>query len=161
MWAECFSEPPKTILTLVPKVSADRQGGAAEPASPRFLVDVAVSRRQKTGALFAGELALSGTHAHTAVRTVRLLKLQGRAGPVAKEDVLTGVKEVRLTFPRRPKEAFPVCFVENSDDSAPASYKPVAGNIVDLQTLSGHGNVVGSDVEGWGSGGMVVEDVLR
>ena len=58
-------------LTLVPKVSAARQGGAAEPASPRSLVDVAVSRRQKTGALVAGEFASSGTHAHTAVRPVR------------------------------------------------------------------------------------------
>ena len=116
-----FPEPPKVILTLVLKVTADGQGGAAEPASPRLLVDVAVSRRQKTGALVAGELALSGTHTHTAVRPACLSKLQGRAGPVV-EDVLTRAKEVRFTFPRRPEEVSPVCFVENGDDSVPASY---------------------------------------
>ena len=48
-------EPPKMILTIVPGVSADRQGGAVEPASPRLLVDVAVCRRQKTGAFVAYE----------------------------------------------------------------------------------------------------------
>ena len=64
-------EPPKTILTHATDVGADRQGGAAEPASPRMMVDVAVSGRQETGALVAGELALSGTHTHRAVRPVR------------------------------------------------------------------------------------------
>ena len=70
------------------------------------VADTAVSRRQKTCTLVAGELALSGTHAHTAVHPVRLQQLQGRAGP-AVEDVLARVKEVRITFPRRPQEAFP------------------------------------------------------
>ena len=112
---------PKVLLTLVPEVGADRQGGAAEPTSPRFTVDVAVSRRRKTDALVADELALSGTHAHTTVRPVGPAKLQGRTGPVV-EDLLVRVKEVRFTFLRRPQEAFPVCFVENGDDSAPASY---------------------------------------
>ena len=147
------------ILTLVPEVGADRQDGAADPRSPRLLVDVAASRRQKIGALVAGELALSGTHAHTAVRPVRLSKLQGRTGPVV-EDVLARVKEVRFTFPRRPEKAFPARFVENGDDFAPASYGLV-GNIVDLQTLNGHENVVGGDVEGVEFGGVDVDNVLR
>ena len=83
-----FSEPRKMILTLVPKVSTDRQGGAAEPASPRLLVDVAVSRRQKTGALVAGELALSRAaptripYGGTPCFPVEKLQGQGRAGPV-------------------------------------------------------------------------------
>ena len=107
------------MLTPVPEVSANRQGSAAEPTNPRLLVGVAVSRRQRTGALVAGELRLSGTPAHTVVRGVRLSKLQARAGPVV-EDVLTRVKKVRFTFPRRPEEAFPGRFVENDYDSAPA-----------------------------------------
>ena len=72
-------------LTLVPEVGADRQDGSVETASPRLLVDVAVSRRQKTGALVAGELALSGAHARTVVRPINLSKLQGRAGPVVED----------------------------------------------------------------------------
>lgn len=59
------------------------------------------------GALVAGELTFSRTHVHTAERLVRLLKLQGRTGPVV-EDVLMGVKEVRVTLPRRSQEVFPV-----------------------------------------------------
>ena len=43
------------ILTLVPEVGADRQDGATESAGPRVVVDVAVSGRQETGALGAGE----------------------------------------------------------------------------------------------------------
>ena len=41
-----------------------------------------------------------------------------------------------------------MCFVENGNDSAPASDGSVTENLVDLQTLKGHGNVVGGDVEG-------------
>ena len=63
----------------------DRQGPAAELAGPSLQVDVAVSRRQKTGALVAGELALSGAHARTVVRPINLSKLQGRAGPVVED----------------------------------------------------------------------------
>ena len=40
----------------------------------------------------------------------------------------------------------------------PASYGPVVENLVDLQTLSGHGNVVGGDVGGARFGAVVVED---
>ena len=40
-----------------------------------------------------------------------------------------------------------MCFVENSDDSAPASCGPVAGSLVGLQVLDGHGDVVCCDVE--------------
>ena len=41
-----------------------------------------------------------------------------------------------------------MCFVENGDCSAPASYGPVARNLVDLQTLDGHRDVVCGDVKG-------------
>ena len=126
-----------------------------------MVIDVAVSRRQETGGLVTGELALSGTHAHTAVHPVRLPKLQGHAGPVF-EDALASVEQVRFAFPGWAQEAFPGRFVENGDGSAPASYGPVAGNLVDLQTLQtldGHGDVVCGDVEGWGFCCVVVEDV--
>ena len=53
-----------------------------------------------------------------------------------------------------------MCFIDNGDDSAPPSYGPEAGNLVNLQTLDGHGDVVCGDVEGGGFGGVVVEDVL-
>ena len=82
-----------------------------------------------------------------------------RGGPVF-EDVLASVEEIRSAFPGWLQEAFPVYFVENGDGSAPASNGPVAGDIVDLQTLDGHGDVVCVDVEGGGFGGVVVEDVL-
>ena len=122
------------------------------------MIDVAIPWRQETGALVAGELALSGTYAHTAVHPVSLSKLHGRAGSVF-EDVLARVEEVHFAFPGWPQEAFPVFFLENGDGFAPASYGPIAGNLVDLQTLDGHGDVCG-DVEGWGFGGVVVGDVL-
>ena len=108
------------ILTLVPEVGADRQDGATESAGPLLVIDVAVSRRQETGALGADELALSGTHAHAAVHPVCQSKLQGRARLVF-ETVLASVKEVRFVCPGWPQEAFQVCFVENGDGSAPAS----------------------------------------
>ena len=108
------------ILTLVPEVGADRQDGATESAGPLLVIDVAVSRRQETGALGADELALSGTHAHAAVHPVCQSKLQGRARLVF-ENVLASVKEVRFVCPGWPQEAFQVCFVENGDGSAPAS----------------------------------------
>ena len=53
-----------------------------------------------------------------------------------------------------------MCFVTNGAGSAPASYGPVAGNLVDLQTLDRHRDVVCGDVEGGGFGGVVVEDLL-
>ena len=77
-----FPEPLKMILTLVPEEGADRQDGATESVGPRVVVDVAVSGRQEKGALGAGELALSGTHAHAAAHPLCLSKLQERAGPV-------------------------------------------------------------------------------
>lgn len=53
------------ILTLVPEVSTDRQDNSAlEPASPRLIVDVAVSRRKGRCALGSGE---RGTPAQKAV----------------------------------------------------------------------------------------------
>ena len=119
-----------------------------------MVIGVAISGRQETGAFAAGELALSGTHAHMSVHPVGLSELQGRAGPVL-EDVLARVEEVRFAFPGWPQEAFSMCFVTNGDGSAPASYGPVAGNLVDLQTLDGHGHVVCCDVEG-GGGSVVV-----
>ena len=93
-----FFEPPEIILTLVPEVSADRQDGATEPVSPRSVIDGAVSKRQEMSVLVAGEFELSGTQVHTAVHSIRLSKLQGRAGPIF-EDVFARVKEVRFAFP--------------------------------------------------------------
>ena len=147
------------ILTLVPDVGADRQDGATESADPRVVIDAAISGRQETGALGAGELALVDSHVHAAVHPVCPSKLQGRAGPVFK-DVLASLEEVRFAFPGWPQEAFPVCFVENGDGSAPASYGPVARDLFDLQTLDEHGDVVCGDVKWGGFGGVVVADVL-
>ena len=147
------------ILTLVLELGADGQDGATESAGPRVMIDVAVSGRQETGALVAGKLALSGTHAHTAVQLVRLSKLQGRAGPLF-ADVWARVEEVRFAFPGWPQRAFSVRFVEDGNGSAAASYGPVAGNLVDLQTLDGHGAVVCGDLGGGEFGVVVVEDVL-
>ena len=124
-----------------------------------MVIDVAISGRQETGVVGAGELALSGTHTHAAVHPVCLPTLQGRAGPVL-EDVLASVEEVCFAFPGWPQEAFPVCFIENGDGPAPASYGPVARDLVDLQTLDGHGDVVRGDVKGGRFGGVVVEGVL-
>ena len=53
-----------------------------------------------------------------------------------------------------------MCFVTNGDGSAPASYGPVAGNLIDLQTLDEHGDVVFGDVKGGGFDGVFVKDVL-
>ena len=136
------------ILTLVPKVSADGKDGATELASQRLAIDVAVRVRQETDALVAGEFALSGTHADTVVHSIRLS--EGRVVPVFK-DVLASVKEVRFAFPGWLQDVFPVCYVENDDNSASASYGPVAGNLVDLHALDGHGDVVFGDGEGSGS----------
>ena len=41
-----------------------------------------------------------------------------------------------------------MCSAENGDGSAPASDGPVARDLVDLQTLDGHGDVVCGDVKG-------------
>ena len=90
---------------------------------------------------------------------VCLSKLQGLAGPVF-GDVLASVEEIRFAFQGWPQEAFPVCFVYNRDGSPLASYGPVASDLVDLQTLDRHGDVVCGDVKGGGVGGVVVEDVL-
>lgn len=121
------------VLILVSEVGTDSQDSAAEPGRARLLVDVAIPQRQKTTALIAGELALSGTHAHTAVCPVCHSTLQLRAGPVV-EGVFARVNEVRFTFPRRRQKAFLVCFEENSDDSAPDSYGPVAGYLIERST---------------------------
>ena len=61
---------------------------------------------------------------------------------------MESVEEVRFAFPGWPQEAFPVCFVEIGDGSATASYGPVARDLVDLQTLDEHGDVVCRDVKG-------------
>ena len=55
----------KDIFTLAPEVGADGQDGATEPASPRLVTSVAVSRRQEKDAL--------DTHAHAAVHPSRML----------------------------------------------------------------------------------------
>ena len=128
-------EPPTMIFILVPEAGADKQDGAADSASPHF----PATMRTRWYTLF-------GCRRSAARRPSRI-----------KEDVLARIKEVRLTFPRRPQEAFPVWFVENGGDSASASYGLAAGNLVDLQTPNGRGN---GEVEGGGSC-VVVADVLR
>ena len=94
-----FHESPNMIRSFVPEVGADRQDGAAEPASPRLPVDVAVSRTQETGALVAGETPWSGTHAHAALRSIRPPKLLGRTGPVV-DDVLTRMIKYPIHVPK-------------------------------------------------------------
>ena len=145
--------PSNISPTFAHDVGAFRQDSAAEPASPHLLVDlqqIPVPRREK-----------SDIHALTAVRLVLLPTLQGRTGP-AVGDVWARVKDVPFTLRRRLQKASSVCFVENHDYSAPASYRPVVtGNLIELQTLNGHGNVDGGHVEGGGVCGVVGEDVLR
>ena len=79
------------------------------------------------------------------VHPVRLSQLQGGVGPVY-ENVLARVKGFRFALPGWLQRTFPVCFVENGDDSTTASYGPVTGNLVDPQTLDGHGDVVCGNV---------------
>ena len=86
--------------------------------------------------------------------------LQWCTGPVV-EDVLPGVLEVHLSLPRRLEEALPLGFVEDGYDSAPAAYRAMAGDFLDLQALDGHGNVVLGDVVGGGLVGVVVKNVRR
>ena len=93
-------------MILAPEVSVDRQDGAAEPASPRLLVDVAIYTQEAEN--YGGVPCSSA-------------EVRARTAPVV-EDVLARVKEVRLTFRRRAQKVFPVCYVENGDDSAPASF---------------------------------------
>ena len=72
---------------------------------------------------------------------------------------MPGVLEVHLSIPRWLEEALPVGFVEDGYDSAPAAYRAMAGDFLDLQALDGHGNVVLGDVVRRALGGVVVEDV--
>ena len=53
----------------------------------------------------------------------------------------------------------PAGVVEDGYDSAPAAYRAMAGDFLDLQALDGHGNVVLGDVVRRALGGVVVEDV--
>ena len=50
-------------------------------------------------------------------------------------------------------------FIEDDNDSAPAAYRAVAGDFLDLQALDGHGNLVLGDEFRREFGGGVVEDV--
>ena len=144
-----ISEPPKMVLTIVREVGADGQDGATEPAGPRLVAYVAVSGRQETGALVAGELGLSGTHAHR--RYTGFSCLSCRGSPTVPYDVWARVAEVRFASPGWLQKIFPACFVENGDGSAPPSDGPVAGNLIDLQTVDGHADVVCGDVDGGGN----------
>ena len=122
------------ILTLVSEAVVDRQDGATELANQRSEINIPVPKRQETVALAPGEVALSGTHAHTEVHLVCLSKLQGLAGPVF-GDVLASVEEIRFAFQGWPQEAFPVCFVYNRDGSPLASYGPVSYTHLTLPTI--------------------------
>ena len=53
-----------------------------------------------------------------------------------------------------------MCFVDNGERSAPAAHGPVAGNLVELQTLDGHGHVACDEVERGGFGGAVIKGAL-
>ena len=75
--------------------------------------------------------------------------------------MLLGVLEVHLSLPRWLEELLPVGFVEDSYDSAPATYGAMAGGFLDLQALDEHGNVVLGDVVGGGLVGVVVKNVRR
>ena len=52
-------------------------------------------------------------------------------------------------------------FVEDSYDSAPVSYRAIAGYCLDFQALDGDSNVVLGDVVRRGLGDAVVEDMRR
>ena len=62
------------------------------------------------------------------------------------EDVLPGVLEFYLSLPRWLEKTLPVGFVEDGYDSAPAAYRSMTGDLIDLQALDGHANVVLGDV---------------
>ena len=70
---------------------------ATESADPRLVIDVAVSGKLERRTFGTGELALSGSHGHSAVHPVYLSKLQGCAGLVF-ADVLVSAQDGR----RRP-----------------------------------------------------------
>ena len=74
---------------------------------------------------------------------------------------MPGVLEVHLSLPRWLKEALPVGFVEDGYNSAPAAYRAMAGDFLDLQALDGHDNIVLGDVVGGGLVGAVVKNVRR
>ena len=74
---------------------------------------------------------MGSTDAHATVQPICLLELKWCAGPVL-EDVLSEVLEVHLSLPRWLEEAFPVGLLEDSDDTAPATYRPVVGDFLDL-----------------------------
>ena len=68
------------------------------------------------------------------------------ADPVV-EDMLTRANEARFAF-----QALAMYLLGNGNASAPASYGPVAGNVVDVQALDRYGDVMFDNVE-WGGGG--------
>ena len=74
---------------------------------------------------------MGSTDAYATVQPIRLLELKWCAGPVP-EDVLSEMLEVRLSLPRWLEEALPVSLVEDGDDTAPATYRPVAGDFLDI-----------------------------
>ena len=94
------------ILTLVSEAVVDRQDGATELANQRSAIDIPVPKRQETVALAPGEVALSGTHAHTAERPISLSKLQGRARPLFADCLLyTSPSPRDLSTSRMPSSA--------------------------------------------------------
>ena len=102
---------------------------------------------------------MRGTHAHTAVHPVRLSKLERGAGPVF-EDVSRAWRRSASRSQDGRRRPFPCV----SYRTAMAPPRPRTDrwleNLVDLQTLDGHGDVVGGDMERGGFIGVVVEDAL-
>ena len=74
---------------------------------------------------------MRSTNAHASIKPICLLMLQWCAGPIV-EDVLPGVLEAHLSPPRWLEKALPVGLVEDVDDTAPAAYRPVTGDFLDL-----------------------------
>ena len=65
------------------------------------------------------------------VQPIGLLELKWRARS-ALEDVLSEVVEGHLSLQRCLEEALPLGLVEDGDNTAPATYRPVAGDFLYL-----------------------------
>ena len=74
---------------------------------------------------------MGGTDAHATVQPICLLELKWYAAPVL-EDMLSEVLEVHLSLPRWLEKTLLVGRVADGDDTAPATYRPVAGDFLDI-----------------------------
>ena len=102
-----FSEPPESVVGLVPEEGSNRQLGIRQTARH---IPVA----------FGLGLGLGRADAHGAVTAVGRTLLVGKALPTT-QDVLNRMFEVPLSLPRRAARDFPVCLVEDCDNTATTS----------------------------------------